>query len=257
MATDNQSIGRGLALLRAVGAAGGEATVTELARATGLSRTTATRLLASLERHGLVDRPAESERYVLGYELARLGRLADPVGGVVARSGSEMQALARATGETVTLALATPDGELDFVHQVDGVHLIGGRWWVGERFALHASSSGKLLLAEPSQADRVQPLPDRLERCAPRTLTSRKLLSDELVRIRRDGYAQTVDELEDGLAGISVAIRDDSQRLFAVLSVSGPSFRFDEAQRAVALEPLRQAAEALEAALFLRTTDLV
>jgi DNA-binding IclR family transcriptional regulator len=246
----NQSISRAIALMRSISSSPGRASVSELARTVGLSRTTASRLLATLEQYGLVERASSADYYTLGYELARLGRLAEPYAGVVARAEPLMRALAERSGESVTLSVPTPDDDIDFIHQVDGPRLIGGRWWVGQRFPLHASSSGKVLLAEPRGAPIVEKLPARLPVCATRTIRTREALVEDLDGVRERGYAITRDELEDGLLGISVPIRDDRRELFAILSVSGPTYRMDSEAREPVLVALRQAAESIVTILF-------
>ena len=98
--------------------------------------------------------------------------------------------------------MPTRDDDIDFIHQVDGPRLIGGRWWVGQRFPLHASSSGKVLLAEPRGGQIVEQLPGRLPVCATQTIRTREALVEDLDGVRKQGYAITRDELEDGLLGI-------------------------------------------------------
>jgi DNA-binding IclR family transcriptional regulator len=242
----NQSIARAVALLQAIADRPGEASIAALARATGLTRPTASRLLATLEQHGLVDRATRSDRYVLGYGLVRLGRIADPFAGVADRAAPVLEALADETGESATLALVGPDGSIDFVAQADGPSLIGGRRWVGQRFALHASSSGKLLLAGLSGADRAHRLPDPLPALTPRTITDPVALDVELATVAAQGFAVTLDELEVGLAGVSVGLHHRGGALLAIVSVSGPTFRYGEQERAAALRALQGAIAALD-----------
>jgi DNA-binding IclR family transcriptional regulator len=246
----NQSIDRAVALMRAIGRRPGEASVSELARSVGLTRSTAARLLATLERHGLIERARSTDRYVLGYELARLGRRAEPYAGVALRADPLMRRLADRSGETVTLAVPTPDGDVDFIHQTDGPRLIGGHNWVGQRFPLYASSSGKLLLADARGEDLIGRLPEPLPALTSRTIATRDELLRDLERSRTRGYAITCDELEEGLLGLSVPIRDDGDDLFAIISISGPTYRMGHEQQAAALQALRDAAERLRAMLF-------
>ena len=246
----NQSIDRAVALMREISRRPGEASVSEIARSVGLTRSTAARMLTTLEGHGLIERSRATDRYTLGYELARLGRRAEPYAGVALRADPLLRRLADQSGETATLAVPAPDGDLDFIHQIDGPRLIGGRSWLGHRFPLHASSSGKLLLAYARDAGLVDALPDTLPACTPKTITTRDELTRELELTRKRGYAITRDELEDGLLGLSVATLDDRDDLFAILSISGPTYRMRRAQQDSALQTLRDAAEELKATLF-------
>jgi DNA-binding IclR family transcriptional regulator len=246
----NQSIDRAVALMRAISRRPGQASVSELARSVGLTRSTAARLLTTLEGHGLIERARPTDRYTLGYELARLGRRAEPYAGVAVRAEPLLRELADVSGETATLAVPSPDGDIDFIHQIDGPRLIGGRSWLGRRFALHASSSGKLLLAHPRGEELLEMLPERLPACTPKTITNRDELIRELKLSLKRGYAITRDELEEGLLGLSVPVRDDRDDLFAIISISGPTYRMGREQQASALQSLRDAAERLQAMLF-------
>jgi DNA-binding IclR family transcriptional regulator len=246
----NQSIDRAVALMREISRRPGEARVSEIARSVGLTRSTAARMLTTLEGHGLIERSRSTDRYTLGYELARLGRRAEPYAGVALRADPLLRRLADQSGETATLAVPSPDGDVDFIHQIDGPRLIGGRSWLGHRFPLHASSSGKVLLAYARDSSRLDAHHDTLPACTPKTITTRDELARELELTRRRGYAITRDELEDGLLGLSVATLDDRDDLFAILSISGPTYRMRRAQQEAALQAIRAAAAQLEAMLF-------
>jgi IclR family transcriptional regulator, KDG regulon repressor len=63
------------------------------------------------------------------------------------------------------------------------------------------------------------------------------------------GYAEIVDELEEGLSSVSVPIVEAEGQLVATLNVTGPSFRFDEEKRVAALRPMRAAVAQIEARL--------
>ena len=67
--------------------------------------------------------------------------------------------------------------------------------------------------------------------------------------MRSQGFADIVDELEDGLASVSVPVVDGAGRLAATLNVTGPSFRFDADRRIAALKSMRAAAAQIEGSL--------
>jgi DNA-binding IclR family transcriptional regulator len=83
----------------------------------------------------------------------------------------------------------------------------------------------------------------------PRTITTRRTLREELERTRARGYATTVDELEEGLAGVSVGVFGESGDLVGVINVTGLSQRFDEAGRQRAVEQIREVVDDIEASL--------
>jgi DNA-binding IclR family transcriptional regulator len=191
----------------------------------------------------------EADRVLLGPELVRLARQVDM--GTLLRevARGRLGELREAVLETVTLSVVAPDGRLDLLYQVDGPQHLVPRTWVGQRFPLHASSSGKLLLSTYDEERLERFLRDPLPALTPRTITTRRTLREELERTRARGYATTVDELEEGLAGVSVGVFGESGDLVGVINVTGLSQRFDEAGRQRAVEQIREVVDDIEASL--------
>jgi DNA-binding IclR family transcriptional regulator len=251
----NQSVRKAMTLLRATATRPDGASVSALARAAGLPRATALRLIQTMELEGLLLRVPEADRVLLGPELIRLAREVDM--GTVLReiAGARLGELSEALRETVTLSVAAPDGGLDLVHQVDGPQHLVPRSWLGQRFPLHASSSGKVLLAtyDGERLERFLRVP--LEALTPYTITTPRALRRELEQVQEQGCATTIDEMEEGLAGVSVGIFNETGALLGVINVSGLSQRLDEAGRRRAVEQTRSVVDDLEAALRRGTRD--
>jgi DNA-binding IclR family transcriptional regulator len=245
----NQSVQKAIALLRATASSTDGASVSALARAAGLPRATALRLIQTMEREGFLLRVPQADRVLLGPELIRLARQVDM--GTLLRevAGARLGELCEAVRETVTLSVVAPDGGLDLVYQVDGPHHLVPRSWLGLRLPLHASSSGKLLLSTYDEERLERFLRDPLPALTPHTITSRRALHQELEQIRARGYATTVDELEEGLAGVSVGMSGESGALVGVINVSGLSQRLDEAARRRTVEHIRDVVDVIEVAL--------
>jgi IclR family acetate operon transcriptional repressor len=245
----NQSVRKAVTLLRATAASTDGTSVSALARAAGLPRATALRLIQTMEQEGLLLRVPEADRVLLGPELVRLARRVDM--GTLLRevARGRLGELREAVRETVTLSVVAPDGRLDLVYQVDGPQHLVPRSWVGQRFPLHASSSGKVLVSTFDDDRLERFLREPLPALTPHTITTRRGLREELERIRARGYASTVDELEEGLAGVSVGIFGDSRQLVGVINLTGLSQRFDEAARERAVEHMRDAVDDIEASL--------
>jgi DNA-binding IclR family transcriptional regulator len=223
----NKSVTKAVRLLRELAAQPRSgATVTTLAKAVGISRPTAFRLLHSLERTGLVDRV--DNNYTLGWELARLGRRADPYAGLVARAQPVLQELADKFNETTTLGVPNSQDGLDLIAEATSSRVLGvtSRNMLGKRWPLHASASGKVLLAEMPVEKVLTLLPDTLEAYTAHTITDRKTLLKELDQVREQGFGVTDNELEEGLLALSRPIQDASGTLVAILSLNGPRYRF-------------------------------
>jgi IclR family transcriptional regulator, acetate operon repressor len=234
----NQSIERAMALLRAAGRHPGGATITALAADAGLPRPTASRLLATLEREGMVGRSG-NDRYVLGYEIGRLARSVDADRRLSAELQPALEELAARCRETVTLAVPRPGPELLVLAQIEAPHMVRAQDWIGP-WPLHATASGKVLLAELANDELDAVLSEPLERLASRTVVDPSQLRRELARVRAHGFAEILDELEDGLAAVAMGVRHRGGELAAVVSVTGPAARFAAPARAEAVEALSQ-----------------
>src|SRR3954451_7352338 len=245
----NQSVRKAVTLLRATAASGEGASVSAPAPAAGRPRATALRLIQTMDEEGFLLRVPETDRVLLGPELVRLARQVDM--GTLLReiAHSRLSELSEAVRETVTLSVVAPDGGLDVVYQVAGPQHLIPRSWLGRRFPLHASSSGKILLSTYDEERLERVLRDPLPALTPHTITTRRALRQELERTRARGYAATVDELEEGLAGVSVGIFGESGALVGAINVSGLSRRLDESARQRTAEHVRDVVDGIEAAL--------
>lgn len=242
----NQSVRKAIAILRAASSQVAGETASGLARGAGLPWATAVRLIRTLEEDGFLCRLPDTDRYVIGYDLILLARRGDQGNLLAAIALPALERLAEAVGETVNLTVVRPDGRPEVVEQIDPPRLIRTTDSVGGPYPLHATSIGKLLLAAYDDARLAEFLSEPLARYAGGTITDPPALREELARTRARGYSSAVDELEDGLAALSAGVRDAGGELVAMVTVSGPSFRFDGAARTAALEPMRDAVKAIE-----------
>ena len=245
----NQSIQKAIALLRQASVNPEGASVSALARSTGLPRATALRLIQTLEAEGLLIRLAEQDRVLLGPELVRLARRVDVATVLREVAGARLGALGDAVRETITLSIMSQDGDLDLVQQISGPQHLVPRSWVGLRFPLHASSSGKILLSTYDEARVSQLLPRPLPALTPHTITTRRGLRRELDQVRDNGFAVTVDELEEGLSGVSLGVFGDGNTLLGIVNISGLSQRLDQTARERAVEQARPVIREIELAL--------
>lgn len=218
-----QAVDRAAALLKAVADSRQPLTVVQLAAATGLNRSTAWRLLATLDQHGLVERDPVTQRYSVGYAILQMGAGGDH-DALVRRARPVLERLATTTGETANLAVAKRF-DLVYVDQVEAVQVMSPNW-LGRAAALHATSSGKAFLAWLPREERDALLtPARLKRFTDTTITTRKELEDEFEEVRRTGYSVCVGELEQTLYGASAAVLNERERPVAIVSVWGPEHR--------------------------------
>src|SRR6266704_2596055 len=214
-----QAVDRAARLLTEVVHAPGSVTFTELAAATGLAKSTTSRLLLALERNGLVRRD-DAGRFRPGEMFVRFAWRGGAEAGLTEVAQAYLDQLGEATGETVNLGVGR-DGMVEQIAQVDSGYLIGATNWLGRAVPLHCSAAGKVLLAYGAAK-----LPaGRLERCTEQSITSKAALEAELAAVLERGYAVIDGELEPGLVAVAAPVRRDGGAVVAALSVSGPGTR--------------------------------
>jgi DNA-binding IclR family transcriptional regulator len=218
-----RSVNRALRALELIAEAG-ELGVTELGRRLGVHKATSSRLAAALARHGLIERDPVSDRYRLGFGLIRLAGAAMAGLDLVSSARPVLEELAEQTHETVTLGVISGDDVVS-IDQVTGTRSIVSVSWVGKRTSLHTTSTGKVLLSAMSDAELDRRFARGLERSTPRTVTDPTELRTQLAEIRRRGWAQTLEELEEGLNAVAAPVRQADGEVVGALSVSGPAFR--------------------------------
>jgi DNA-binding IclR family transcriptional regulator len=235
--TGTQAIDRAAQLLVSIVESTHPPSVGELATRAALPKSTTSRLLAALERQGLVQRLGERGRLHPGPVLLRFAT-GDSSSALLELAAPSLRRLADASGETVNLAVP---GQLGVEHlaQEDTAHIVGVANWVGRRVPLHVAANGKVFLAHGTQrAPQLQ-----LERLTPLSIVDPTKLELELARVRARGYATSVDELEHGLSAVAAPIFGQSVSgqgggdAFAALSISGPTARLTS-ERIATLAPL-------------------
>ncbi|CUR58742.1 Repressor of aceBA operon [metagenome] len=223
-----QSVDRAVALLRAVATAtGAQSTAPALAETCNLNRATAWRILSTLETHGMVSCDRATGRWSIGMTVAEI---AGNVGieGLIATAHAVLERLAALTGETAALAVVRGEG-LTYVDEVAPAAIISAKW-VGRSIPLHATSTGKALLAFLSDKEVDRLLPRELKAHTSTTVTDRDELLEELALTRQRGYGVCRGELESSLYGVSAPALDRDGRPIAVISIWGPGLRVTEAR---------------------------
>jgi DNA-binding IclR family transcriptional regulator len=222
-----QSVDRAVSVLEIL-AKRGEAGVSEVAAEIDVHKSTAFRLLGALEARGLVEQAVERGKYRLGFGIVRLaGAVTDHID-ITRQSQPVCERLAEEIGETINIAVLREHYAVN-LHQVRGPGAVGTHNWVGQLTPLHATSSGKILLAHLPAKERTETLAAaELKKLTPHTLTTKTKLEKNLAEARKRGYAVTLEELEIGLHAMAAPIRSCDGKVLAAISASGPAYRFTE-----------------------------
>jgi DNA-binding IclR family transcriptional regulator len=235
-----QSVDRALTVLEIL-ARDGHAGVSDIAEEMGIHKSTASRLLGSLVSREMVHQNSERGKYQLGFGILRLASSIPGRLGLVREARPVLESLAEEFKETVNLAVLR-SGYAVNLDQAMGPSTLATFDWVGSLTPLHATSSGKVLLAALSTEERDRALggigmPAR----TPRTITDRNTLEAELLEVARSGYGIVREEFEIGLNAVAVPIFNHLGTVIGAVSISGPAFRFDPEEAPVLLEGLKQA----------------
>jgi IclR family acetate operon transcriptional repressor len=235
-----QSVHRALDVLEALAAAGGTASLGDLAAACGLPAPTLHRLAGTLADRGYLRRLPD-RRYSLGSRLVPLG--ADALALLGGRALPVLRGLAELTGESANLAVLT-QGCAEYVAQAPGRHTMRTFTEVGNRVALHCTGVGKALLAAvpPAQASRlISAVP--LAALTAGTITDPAALHAEVALTRTRGYALDEGEMETGVRCVAVGLPGAAPM---AISVSGPAARMTDDLITAAVSALRRAADQLQ-----------
>jgi IclR family transcriptional regulator, acetate operon repressor len=218
-ATGSQAIDRAAKILVKLVENDHALTLAGVIEETRLPKTTAARLLRALERNGLAQR-RHGGGFRPGPVLVEYARRDSGIGDLATLAFPFLERLGSATGETANIAIPTPAGVARLA-QVDSDNPLGAGNWVGRRIPIHASSLGKVFMAFGA----AQPPFGRLARLGPNTVTTIADLLAEIERVRRDGYATTWEELDDGLCSAAAPLRGARGSVIAAISVSAPTVR--------------------------------
>jgi len=211
--TGTQAIDRAAQLLVRVVESAEPQSIGELAQRSGLPKSTTSRLVAALERQGLVQRIEDRGRLRPGPVLLRYANR-DTAETLVELAAPSLRRLADASGETINLAVPGPDG-VEHLAQEDTAHFVGVTDWVGRKVPFELAANGKCFLAFGGAARQ----------------------NAELRRVRARGYATSIDELEVGLTAIAAPVLGQNGDAIAALSISGPTNRLTS-DRIAQLAPL-------------------
>lgn len=220
-----QSVDRALTILDLLAGASGELGITELGQSLGVHKSTASRLVATLRAHDLVEQIHETGKYRLGLGVVRLSRSANQGLELVQLARPAMRTLSQEIGEAVHLAAPSGHDAL-YVDQLSGSSTLQATAWLGQRTPMYATAVGKVLLAWSENEHLLDEIcRSPLQRFASRTIVQAPLLRREIALVRDRGWASTVDELEDGLAAFAAPVLSAEGHAVAAICVSGPGIR--------------------------------
>jgi len=250
-----QSVSRAARILELLGEES-SLTISEISRRLDVHRSTAFRLLGTLEQHDLVEQESARGAYRLGFAMLRMANSVTQRVDFTRDAQACCDALAQRLNETVNISILDA-GYAVTITQAAGDQMVGvTRQYVGQRGPLHATSTGKMLLAHAG-AEELGRLAERgLEAFTAMTMTDPDVLGTELEAIHRRGWSSAVAEWEHGINALAVPVRDADGSVIAALSTTAPAFRLPESQFSDYACVLHEEASVLEARLgFFEPTE--
>jgi DNA-binding IclR family transcriptional regulator len=218
--------------------------VREVARMAELTTSTAGRLMSEMKEIGLLQQDSANRTYSLGTKILAwsgvylssldLRTIALPI----------MGDLRRTTSETITLYLLDNNERL-CVERMESYHNVRMVSRVGHRLPLYAGSAGKAILAflPDQRAEEILRTTD-MKPYTPHTFIDRDALRTELIRIRRQGYAESHGEWVAEASGVAAPILGQDGEVLGAISISGPGSRFTpQAVEQYAAEVLKATAQ--------------
>jgi len=248
-AGQSQSLGRGLALLGQLAAAGRGLTLSDLAARVGLAPSTTHRLLGTLESQGFVQLDEELGQWCIGAQAFIVGSAFLNNRDLTGQARPFMRRLMEEAGETVNLAVLDHNDAV-FVSQAECREMMRMVAKLGSRAPLHASGVGKALLAALPAASLerlLQEIP--LTRFTDNTLATPAALREALAGIRRTGYAVDDEEHAVGLRCLAATLHDEYTEPLGAISISGPLARVPAGRVAELGVQVTRTAAAITAAL--------
>jgi DNA-binding IclR family transcriptional regulator len=205
-----------------------ELSLAEISREVDAHKSSVFRVLTTLEAAGFLEKDSQSGKYRLGL------RILDLAGRVLGRydirqiAAPFMEELARETGEVIHLAVL--DGaDIVYLEKKGQGQVLTVATRVGGRNPAYASSMGKILLADLSEHELKAILGrGKLKKLTPNTIDQISKLTEELAKIREQGFALDNEETFPGVRCVGAPIRDARGRVIAAVSVTVPTQRMDD-----------------------------
>ena len=212
-------------MLRAVANGPAAVGVSDVSRATGLAKSTCSRILASLSELGIVERVDEAGRFVVGEGLRALAGSAVSPRSLREVARPHLVELANLLGECASIAVRDGRDGL-YVDQVTVESPVQVTDWTGQRFPLHTIAAGLALMGAWGPAEVEAYAAKGLEAFTEYTVASKTMLKRRVAEVSEEGVAWTMGEFSSEINGLAAPVIGPDGQVVASVAVYGPAFRF-------------------------------
>ncbi|MES9775236.1 MULTISPECIES: IclR family transcriptional regulator [Priestia] len=222
-----QSVDRALAILGIV-SQHNQIGITDICKALDLNKTTVYRLLSTLMNNGYIEQVKGSNKYRCTFKLFEMGNKRIQDLDLLEEAKPALEKLADLTKETVHLVVEEGT-EIVYIHKVESTNTIRMHTWVGKKNPMYRTAVGKAILAF-SDKEKAIDIWNKSEivQNTPYTITNINDFLEQLVLVRKNGYAIDNEETEIGIRCVAAPILNFSKNVIGALSISIPTIRFPE-----------------------------
>lgn len=218
--SSNQSVDRALTILWILNGLQ-QATVTEIAEELAVHKSTASRLLSTLEQHRLIVRQPGSMAYELGHGVLQLASTVRSQNDLTRSAQLLVEMVAEHFKLTSNVAVLDDIFAVNIAQSAPSDKFFTPRQYVGRRTPGHATSSGKVLLACADQAAQDRVLASELETFTERTITDPECLAHEFAQVRERGWAVSNNEWDADMTAVAVPLLGLNGSIIAAVSITG------------------------------------
>jgi len=206
---------------------GNGAGITQLSKQLNLPKSSIHQILSVFKSTGFVEQSPEDKKYHLGLRIFELGNIVQAQLELRKIAHPYLYELSRKTNETTYLVVLEKN-RIVYIDCVESTARLRAHPVFGREVPLHCTGLGKSIMAFLPE-ERINKIiqEDGLERFTKNTITDSHILKQELKEVRKRGYAIDNMEHEEGIRCVGAPIRNHRGEVFAAISVSGPSQRFD------------------------------
>ncbi|WP_027414672.1 IclR family transcriptional regulator [Aneurinibacillus terranovensis] len=240
-----QAVERALLLLKLISESSSPVSIGDLAKKAKLNRTTAWRLIGTLENQGFVEKDMLTNGYQLGYAVSQLISRNDQYAALIRRARPILEKLKEETGETVLLSVPKHNGILT-IDQIDTDHSVRLVDYSNTISPLHCTSNGKILLSLLPDEELNILLRQPLKKFTNYTIIDPEELRRELKNVLVRGTGTCIGEFDENENAISAPIFDDKKNLIAFITVGGPGFRLTHNKLLLLNDKMLEAAQKIE-----------
>lgn len=223
-----KSLARAMQVLECFSVEEPELGISEIAKRLGMQKSTIFNILSTFQKTGYICQNPNTSKYYLSVKILHLGYIVNQHMGLRDVFAPYLSKIAEATGEICYFGMLDND-EVLYIESAHPASQQLSRNILGERAPLYCTGLGKVMLAHlpPEEIERI--LSQEIRQFTPYTLSDRDAMRAHLEEIRLNGYAVDNMEHEFGVRCVAVPVYNAAGRVFAAVSVSGPSLRFDQA----------------------------